>query len=250
MLTLHAFLVTTFLWNVCLLSEALLEARAVNKEQLPKVTAQLVAQTEQACSAASITSELSTELEKAEKLIVTCRSRLANEQACPQRLAMALLEARATNEVGFLLFVALVASAIRQSPFAAMQGLDVIHGCGLVHGDIKPNNFRVAMQPDGSQVHLVITDLGTCCAAGSEDESGVKLTYDELLQLALLRQAQWGTESSQGSPLPYGLDALKESVPDDEDCQQAVDLLQRMLKMEPSHRPSAQEALSHPFTKL
>ncbi|DBA82724.1 TPA: hypothetical protein ACH3X1_006955 [Trebouxia sp. C0004] len=227
MLTLHAFLVTTFLWNVCLLSEALLEARAVNKEQLPKVTAQLVAQTEQACSAASITSELSTELEKAEKLIVTCRSRLANEQACPQRLAMALLEARATNE-----------------------GLDVIHGCGLVHGDIKPNNFRVAMQPDGSQVHLVITDLGTCCAAGSEDESGVKLTYDELLQLALLRQAQWGTESSQGSPLPYGLDALKESVPDDEDCQQAVDLLQRMLKMEPSHRPSAQEALSHPFTKL
>jgi serine/threonine protein kinase len=50
---------------------------------------------------------------------------------------------------------------------AAMQGLDVIHGCGLVHGDIKPNNFRLAMKPDGSQVHLVITDLGNCCAAGS-----------------------------------------------------------------------------------
>ena len=48
-----------------------------------------------------------------------------------------------------------------------MQGLDVIHGCGLVHGDIKPNNFRTNMRPDGSQVHLVITDLGNSCDAGS-----------------------------------------------------------------------------------
>lgn len=50
---------------------------------------------------------------------------------------------------------------------AAMQGLNVIHGCGLVHGDIKTNNFQVNMKPDGSRVHLVITDLGNCCAAGS-----------------------------------------------------------------------------------
>jgi len=50
--------------------------------------------------------------------------------------------------------------------------------------------------------------------------------------------------------LPYGLDALKKTVPDAEDCRQAVDLLQHMLKMEPSHRPSAQEALSHPFLKV
>ncbi len=61
---------------------------------------------------ASVTCELSRELEKAEQLIVTTQSRLANEQACSQSLAMVLLEARAANEVGFLLFVALVVSAI------------------------------------------------------------------------------------------------------------------------------------------
>lgn len=48
-----------------------------------------------------------------------------------------------------------------------LQGLGLINSCGLIHGDIKPNNFRVNRQPDGSQVHLVITDLGTSCAAGA-----------------------------------------------------------------------------------
>jgi len=35
-----------------------------------------------------------------------------------------------------------------------------------------------------------------------------------------------------------------------EDCRQAVDLLQHMLRLEPSHRLSAQEALSHPFLQI
>ena len=72
---------------------------------------------------ASITSDLSRELEKAEQLIVTTQSQLANEQACSQRLAMALLEARASNEVGSPLFVALVAFAIgwAQAPLIVRQ---------------------------------------------------------------------------------------------------------------------------------
>lgn len=41
-----------------------------------------------------------------------------------------------------------------------------------------------------------------------------------------------------------------QSVNNDEDCLQAVDLLQRMLRLEPSQRPSVQEALSHPFLRL
>ncbi|DBA82723.1 TPA: hypothetical protein ACH3X1_006954 [Trebouxia sp. C0004] len=195
-------------------------------------------------------------------------------------------------------------SAVKEATRQGLQGLGVIHGCGLVHGDIKPNNFRVDMKPDGSQVHLVITDLGSCCAAGSEhtcivasaiytspeglnyfqkpeeyliqsaadmfsmgcvlyelltdlrafmpppDRYGREHTFDELHKLALRRQAQWDRDSRRGRPLPYGLAALTEAVPDDEECRQAIDLLQRMLKMEPSHRPSAQEALSHPFLKV
>lgn len=61
---------------------------------------------------ASITRKLGRELEKAEQLIVTTKSRLANEQAGSQSLAMALLEARAANEVGLLLFVAIAVSAV------------------------------------------------------------------------------------------------------------------------------------------
>lgn len=65
-----------------------------------------------------------------------------------------------------------------------MQGLDVIHGCGLVHGDIKPNNFRVSMKPDGSQVHLVITDLGNSCAPGSGEHEPVASQQDGLCTLS------------------------------------------------------------------
>ncbi len=65
-----------------------------------------------------------------------------------------------------------------------MQGLHVIHGCGLVHGDIKPNNFRVAMKPNGSQVHLIITDLGNSCEAGSGEHESVKSHQDHLCILS------------------------------------------------------------------
>ena len=43
-----------------------------------------------------------------------------------------------------------------------LQGLITIHSCGLVHADMKGNNLRVSMRPDGTQSHTVITDLGSC----------------------------------------------------------------------------------------
>ena len=47
--------------------------------------------------------------------------------------------------------------------------------------------------------------------------------------------------------LPYGLEALRENLPNETDCWEAEDLLQRMLQIEPSSRPSIEEALAHPF---
>lgn len=56
-----------------------------------------------------------------------------------------------------------------------------------------------------------------------------------------------GREAAQGSTVPHGLEALRDSLPDREDCQQAEDLLQRLLQIEPSCRPTVQQALAHPF---
>ncbi len=97
-LKLHAFLVALFLWIVCWTGWCI--------AQMPYLCWGAQAEL------ASITCELSRELEKAEQLIVTTKSQLADEQACSQSLAMALLEARAINEVGYLLFVASVASFV------------------------------------------------------------------------------------------------------------------------------------------
>lgn len=48
---------------------------------------------------ASIRSDLTHQLEMAQQLTLTAQSQLANEQACSQSLALALLEARASSEV-------------------------------------------------------------------------------------------------------------------------------------------------------
>ena len=48
-----------------------------------------------------------------------------------------------------------------------MQGLELIHSCGLVHGDIKVDNIRASLPPNGTQLRVAILDLGGSCAAGS-----------------------------------------------------------------------------------
>ena len=52
-----------------------------------------------------------------------------------------------------------------------MQGVDVLHGCGLLHLDMKADNANGCMQPDGSHLELAILDLGSarptgCCKSG------------------------------------------------------------------------------------
>ena len=77
--------------------------------------------------------------------------------------------------------------------------------------------------------HTVL--VSTCCTL-------LVLTCCWLLQDADL---------AQNKILPYGLEALREKLPNEKDCWEAEDLLQRMLQIEPSSRPSIEEALDHPF---
>ena len=42
-----------------------------------------------------------------------------------------------------------------------LQGLEVMHSCGLAHLDLHSHSAQVRMLVDGSQLHLTITDLGS-----------------------------------------------------------------------------------------
>ena len=42
-----------------------------------------------------------------------------------------------------------------------LQALAAVHGQGVVHGDVKPDNLRLGMREDGSHAKLVVVDLGS-----------------------------------------------------------------------------------------
>ena len=41
-----------------------------------------------------------------------------------------------------------------------IDGLELIHQCGVIHRDIKPNNFMYGRKEDGDDTHLYIVDFG------------------------------------------------------------------------------------------
>ena len=54
-----------------------------------------------------------------------------------------------------------------------LQGLEVMHSCGLAHLDLKLNNLRVRTSANGSKLHLTIIDLGSA----QEKDIGELLTF-------------------------------------------------------------------------
>ena len=43
----------------------------------------------------------------------------------------------------------------------------MLHKCGYGHCDIKSDNVKASMQPDGTDMHAVVCDLGSCQALGT-----------------------------------------------------------------------------------
>ena len=52
-----------------------------------------------------------------------------------------------------------------------LQGVAVVHECGLVHGDLHLGNCMVTMRNDGSDLHLATVDLGSCVPIGTGSAS-------------------------------------------------------------------------------
>lgn len=47
------------------------------------------------------------------------------------------------------------------------QALQAIHDKGMIHGDAKPDNFRVSMKADGTDLKLTLIDMGSAAPAGT-----------------------------------------------------------------------------------
>ena len=47
-----------------------------------------------------------------------------------------------------------------------VQGIDKFHQAGLVHGDLKNDNFRCNLNPSYTSVHTVVIDAGSARKAG------------------------------------------------------------------------------------
>lgn len=46
----------------------------------------------------------------------------------------------------------------------------------MIHGDVKPSNMNMAMQPHSSEIHLVIGDLGSARKQGTSETPCPSLT--------------------------------------------------------------------------
>ena len=71
-------------------------------------------------------------------------------------------------------------------PVFAVQGVLLVHGVGLVHGDIKGGNSKVDMQADGSDLHAAVLDLGSCYPLGTSELTQPSLSLGRLQAMLLL----------------------------------------------------------------
>ncbi|KAH0794330.1 protein serine/threonine kinase [Histomonas meleagridis] len=163
-----------------------------------------------------------------------------------------------------------------------LQGIKIIHSNNIAHLDLKPGNIFLT-----NKWEVKIGDLGssqpfskqsdkpiayTCQYAAPEILSGSKeitpkidifcfglilyemLTHENLILASTPKNALRSLRTTLGKNADVFLyqKITTESVfgSTQENCKIAIDFLKNLLKLNPGERPSAEEALEHPFIAL
>ncbi|KAF9596111.1 hypothetical protein IFM89_007164 [Coptis chinensis] len=155
-------------------------------------------------------------------------------------------------------------SEIRLYCFQILKGLDYMHTCGYIHRDLKPDNILVS----SCEQIIKIADLGTIHECLYHDSKPVDCPYTEHIGTRMYRAPEVLLQSNIiGNPdkysWPVGLqlaEALDKKLPlysrvplgelMPSASEDAIDLMNKLLSWDPDTRPTAAEALRHPFFKF
>ncbi|MCP9265574.1 Mitogen-activated protein kinase 14 [Dirofilaria immitis] len=147
--------------------------------------------------------------------------------------------------------------------YQILRGLKYIHSAGLIHRDLKPSNIAV-----NEDCELKILDFGLARQTDSEMTGYVATRWYRAPEIMLnwMHYTQtvdiWSVgcimaELITGRTLFPGADHIDQltrimnvvGTPNEDASPDAIDLLERTLNLDPDYRPTASEAMEHPYLK-
>lgn len=160
---------------------------------------------------------------------------------------------------------------IRGIIYQTLRGLRYIHSAGIVHRDLKPANLAIQVKLD--KIDLKILDFGLARQQNHEMTPKVVTQFYQAPEIFLSKRYNqaadiWSVgcimaELMTGQPLFMGLNerdtlieimnicqlpqTLKDLLSPYTTSTVAIDLVEQMLRLNPDFRPTAVEAVDHPY---
>ena len=157
---------------------------------------------------------------------------------------------------------------VKKTVYQILNALVYIHGMGIIHNDIKPDNILIS-DLDYRGDNVILSDFGLAC---DTDESGLAREYRGTFEYAppeklrgvpygpaadiwslgvtmfacLLQQMPYRDQNSAIREIVAGLPLLQTDIMNSL-SEDARDLLRQMLQKDPHARISASDALNHPW---